>query len=90
MYYYYNETTLEATWSYPAKDLSVLQAQPVYGPSVPTPESTKAAREPILAPLGNYGYGRTNMMMWRSDLGMQPSESTSFIMLYFLFLHVGN
>lgn len=81
MYYYYNEQSGESTWSYPVlktkETPTTYTAQTVaYGP-MPQPEAATPVEvtdattpvEPTAAPLENYGYGRSNLMMWRSDLG---------------------
>eukprot|EP00112_Aurelia_sp_Birch-Aquarium-sp1_P012021 Seg2525.1 transcript_id=Seg2525.1/GoldUCD/mRNA.D3Y31 product="Formin-binding protein 4" protein_id=Seg2525.1/GoldUCD/D3Y31 len=80
MYYYYNEQSGESTWSYPVlktkETPTTYTAQTVaYGP-MPQPEAATPVEvtdattpvEPTAAPLENYGYGRSNLMMWRSDL----------------------
>ena len=72
MYYYYCEATGESTWSYPAgKKTDDKTNDPVltYGPAYQTTEDTGMPSAPNAAPLDNYGYGRTNMMMWRSEFG---------------------
>ena len=76
MYYYYHEQSGESTWSYPApdtKETPTVYAAPTvaYGP-MPQPEADAPSTtpvEPTAAPLENYGYGRSNLMRWRSDLG---------------------
>ncbi|XP_065070748.1 formin-binding protein 4-like [Rhopilema esculentum] len=71
MYYYYNEETGESTWSYPAstaQDTGAGHGKNALAYSAATSESPPAPTAPSAAPLENYGYGRTNMMMWRSDL----------------------
>lgn len=72
MYYYYCEDTGESTWSYPvgrgSKD-KMHASQVTYGPAYQATEGTETLSAPIPAPSDNYGYGRSNIMMWQSDLG---------------------
>ena len=81
MYYYYNEETGESTWSYPAstaQDTGVGNGKNALAYSAATSESPSAPTAPSAAPLENYGYGRTNMMMWRSDLSNDFISRFSF------------
>ena len=90
MYYYYNEQSGESTWSYPVLDSkeksATCTAQTVaFGP-MPQPEASSLATtpvEPTAAPLENYGYGRSNLMMWRSDLG----EIQDYLLAFFSPFH---
>ena len=72
MYYYYCEKTGESTWSYPIvatpSQTDVPLAPAAYGTTYPGAENTGTPSAPTAAPLDDYGYGRSNMMMWRSDL----------------------
>lgn len=72
MYYYYCEKTGDSTWSYPSRQ-GITAAGPYattsYGPMSQGPGNTTAPSAPASAPLDDYGYGRSNMMMWRADLG---------------------
>ena len=72
MYYYYCEETGESTWSYPTAKPSQ-NAENVtdaaYGPAYVPTGSAEMPSAPAAAPLEDYGYGRSHMMMWRSDLG---------------------
>lgn len=73
MYYYYHEKTGNSTWSYPSAAETgsglLVPAPAAYGSINPGVGSSKSPAAPASAPLDDYGYGRSNMMMWRSDLG---------------------
>ncbi len=73
MYYYYNDRTGQSTWTYPDPDTTVIEAKPIMGPAQKQPGSTTVV-QPNTAQLENYGYGRADLMMWRSDLGRYISR----------------